>query len=197
MKEKSSLMLKSYNQINFGKRCFYIPSNTPATISIQNDNLYIDMADFKKYVLVDGVKCYYCVTYNAKTDKVDTWINNFKMDEQMAELVEPYFVSFSFAEKSFPWGRDKIIYEPTRDYSELTQAFLKEHPEMDEKIVKFLTKHPKYFGQDFSVEEPEYVNTWISFNKLLSHKEYPIEELLSDFGLSEQGKKDFLEMFSK
>ena len=34
---------------------------------------------------------------------------------------------------------------PKRDYSELASAFLDEHKDLDERVVKFLEMHPEYF----------------------------------------------------
>ncbi len=151
MKEKHTLMLEKYIKIMFGKRAFYLP-RIPANVYCKDANtIYIDMADMDEYVIVDGIRCYYCVTYHADKDTVDTHLKDYTIDGMVCERTCPF--SFSLTDREFSYGtRQTWIVVPRRDYSELTSVFLEEHKELNARVVKFLKQHPETFEQ-ISVKE--------------------------------------------
>lgn len=144
--EKELLMLEKYVKIMFGKRAFYLP-RIPANIYFENNNtISIDMADMDEYVLVDGIRCYYCVIYHADKDTVNTWLKDYTFDGVVC--TQHKYFPFSLSDKEFPFSeRDPRLVVPKRDYSELTSVFLEEHKELNERVVKFLEKHPETFEQ--------------------------------------------------
>ena len=148
--EKELLLLKKFVRIEFGARVFYLPC-IPANIYFENNTLSIDMADTEEYVIVDGIRCYYCVTYNRDNDTIGTWLKDYALDGVV--FPQQHFFSFSLSDREFPFSqRDLRMVAPKRDYSELASVFLDEHKDLDERIVKFLEMHPEYFEQ-ISIKE--------------------------------------------
>ena len=88
--EKKILMLEKYVKIQFGKRAFYLP-RIPANICYENNNtISIDFADMDEYVIVDGIRCYYCVIYHADNDTVDTHLKDFTIDGMVCTQPYPF-----------------------------------------------------------------------------------------------------------
>ena len=162
--EKKILMLEKYVKIQFGKRAFYLP-RIPANICYENNNtISIDFADMDEYVIVDGIRCYYCVIYHADNDTVDTHLKDFTIDGMVC--TQPYPFSFSLTDREFPFStRDPRPVVPKRDYSELTSEFLHEHKELNEKVVKFLEQHPETFEQA-SISE------WLLLSDIITEREF-------------------------
>ncbi len=167
-KEKATLLFKKYIRIEFGSRVFYLP-RIPANIYVENNTLSIDMADMDEYVIVDGIRCYYCVIYYADKDTVNTWLKDYTI-EGMVGTQQTYF-PFSLSDKEFPCSnRDPRVVVPKRDYSELTSVFLEEHKELNERVVKFLEQHPETFEQA-SIKE------WLSLSKKIANGDFDPDRL--------------------
>lgn len=143
--ESKILLLEKYVKIMFGKRAFYLP-RIPANIYVDNNTISIDMDDMEEYVIVDGIRCYYCIEYHADNDTINTWLKDYTIGGLVCTQ-QTYFL-FQLSDKEFPFNkRDPRLVVPKRDYSELTSEFLHEHKELNEKVVKFLEQHPESFEQ--------------------------------------------------
>lgn len=143
--EKTVLLLEKYVRIQFGSRTFYLPC-IPANIYFEKNTLSIDMADLDEYVLVDGIRCYHCMTYNSDNDTVDTYLRDYTYDGKLCTQQSGF--TFSLSDREFPFSRrDPRLVVPKRDYSELTSVFLDEHKELNERVVKLLEQHPEIFEQ--------------------------------------------------
>lgn len=172
--EKNILLFKKYVKITFASRIFYLP-RIPADICFENNSLTIDMADMDKYVLVDGIRCYYCMTYNSDNDMVNTWLKDYSF-EGMVSTQHNYF-SFSLSDKEFPFSkRDPRLVVPKREYSELISAFLDEHKDLNERVVKFLKQHPETF-------EKVYIKDWVELSNQIATGDFDpdcLPESISD-----------------
>ena len=170
MKEKKNFMYDKYISIEFANHVFYLP-RIPANINIKNNTLSIDMANMEEYVLVDGVRCYYCLEYNSDNGIIDTWLKDFTIDGLLNN--QEYYFSFILTDKEFPFrkGESRVVV-PKRDYSELTSVFLDEYKDLDERIVKFLENHPEMF-------EKAPIYDWLDLNISIS-KEYFDTDLIPE-----------------
>ena len=158
--EKNDLIIKKFVKIEFGSRRFFLPLS-PANVCFEKKNiLSIDLADMDEYVLVDGLRCYYCVIYDAENDTVSTWLKDITIDGLTCPGLT--YLSFPLSAHEFAFSkRDPRPVVPIRDYSELTAAFLRQHPELDGKIVHYLEEHPESFEQASMSE-------WFDLNVQLS-----------------------------
>lgn len=176
--KKYEIMYDKYISIKFSNRVFYLP-RIPANIYIENNTLTIDMADMDEYVLVDGLRCFYCVVYNADNGIIGTWIKDYTIDGLMAP--QPHYYSFRLTDKEFPFSkRDSRVVVPKRDYSELTTVFLNEHKDLDARVVKFLKKHPELL-------EKALIREWLILSDTISKRFDPdvTPESISDFIVKE------------
>ena len=143
MMEKTDLLLKKFIRFEFGNRMFYLPC-VPANISIKDTSLEIDFADENKYAIVDGISCYYYLCYDAVSDSVCTRLKDYTINGLVGTQL--LSASFPLSAKEFVYSkRDSISVVPKRDYSEVTDAFLVQHKNLDKRIVSFLTNHPELF----------------------------------------------------
>lgn len=172
-KEKELLLLKKYVRVEFGSHVFYLPC-IPANVSFSCNTLSIDMADMQEYVLVDGIRCYYCMIYNAESEMVQTQLKDFTIDG----LICPEFHAFSFrlTDKEFSLSkRDMRMVVPKRDYMELVSAFINDHKDLNESVVKFLEEHPETFDK-----APIY--EWMDLsNQISMYKDYNSIDIDNDF----------------
>lgn len=137
------MLLEKFITIKFGKRVFYMPNIVAANISFEGNKINIDMADMDSYIIANGIRCYYCIIYDAETDTVDTWLKDFKLDG--IECPQATHFSFSLSDDEFPVGkRDQRMVKPMRNY-EATDSFIAENADLDKKIVDFLKNHPDTF----------------------------------------------------
>ncbi len=188
-KNKFNLLLGKFVRIKFGDRVFYLP-HIPANLYYKDNTLSIDMADMDEYVIVDGIRCYYCMIYHADNDTVDTWLKDFTIDGVIC--TQQAYCSFPLTEQEFPFGnRDSRMVVPKRDYAELTMAFLDEHKDLNGKVVKFLEKHPDCFEQ---MEQSE----WLSLSKDFSDSDFDPDSLPETVSeLCQLGDEEFWASFDE
>lgn len=137
------MLLEKFITIKFGKRVFYMPNVVAANISFEGSKIYIDMANMDSYIIANGIRCYYCMMYDAETDTVDAWLKDFKLDG--IECSQATHFSFSLSDEEFPVGkRDQRMVTPMRNY-EATDSFIAENADLDKEIVAFLKNHPDMF----------------------------------------------------
>ena len=154
----SDLLLEKYLRIEFGNHVFYVP-RISANIYFKNNSLAIDMANMSEYAVVDGMRCYYCLMYNADNDILQTWLKDWELDGAVFSL--PHEFTFPINAKNFPFSqRDTRMVVPKRDYSEIVLAFLEQHDELDNRISEFLKNHPDMFEQAA-------IKDWLLLNKYL------------------------------
>lgn len=149
---ENSLLLEKFVTIFYGNRRFYLP-RVPANIYFHSDHLEIYLENMESYVIVDGIRCYYYVNYEVEKDMIHTHLKDFELDGLPVKDVYP--LSFPVTAEEFPFSkRDARIVVPRRDYSEVTKAFLAENRNINERLVKFLEKHPDVFDKvDISMWE--------------------------------------------
>lgn len=168
----SDLLLGKYVRIEFDEHVFYVPL-VPSNIYFEGNSLSIDMADMDTYTIVDGIRCYYCLIYDANNGILQAWLKDWKLDGVMCPTSHEF--SFPIDAKEFPFGqRDTRLVVPKRDYTEVTSAFLEQHEELDERISEFLKKHPELF------EQVERKCHWQNLNDLLKSGDFDAD-ILEDY----------------
>ena len=139
------IVFEKFVTIYFGNRRFYLPFK-PSNIYFKENKMEIFLDDMDSYVIVDGIHCHYYLSYEADNDIIHTRLKDFELDG--LQCPEVYPLSFAVSAKSFPVSKsDARAVVPKRDYSEITSAFLSEQRDLDERIIKFLEKHPEVFDQ--------------------------------------------------
>ena len=138
------LLLEGFTRILFSNRVFYVPLLS-SNIYIEEDKLSIDLADLQSYSIVDGIRCYYVLIYDAAKDEVTTWLEPSGMQYKIFSL------------------KDSETVAPKRYYSEITEAYFRQHPDLDQRIVSFLSKHPEKF------EEADSIKAWKQVSDLLKN----------------------------
>ena len=133
VKEKD-LVLDGFTRIEFSNHVFYVPLLS-SNIYLRGDRLTIDLADKQSYTIVDGIRCYYTLIYNAAKDEVTTFIEE-------SGMLQTKIVSL----------KDSETVAPKRYYSEITEAYFRQHPDLDQRIVSFLSKHPEKFDKADSIK---------------------------------------------
>ena len=168
----SDLLLEKYVRIEFDDHVFYVP-RVPSNIYFKANSLSIDMADMDTYAIVDGIRCYYCLIYDANNGILQTWLKDWKLDGAMCPTSHEF--SFPIGAKEFPFSqRDTRLVVPKRDYTEVTMAFLEQHKELDDRISEFLKKHPELF------EQVERKCHWQNLNDLLKSEGFDAD-ILEDY----------------
>lgn len=177
------LLLEKYVRIIFDDHVFYVP-RVPSNIYFKDNSLSIDMADMDTYAIVDGIRCYYCLIYDANNGVLQTWLKDWKLDGVVCSMQHEF--AFPIDAKEFPFGqRDTRLVVPKQDYTEVTLAFLEQHEELDDRISEFLKKHPELF------EQVERKCHWQNLNDLLKSKDIDAD-ILEDY-LPESVEKLFME----
>ena len=168
----SDLLLEKYVRIEFDDHVFYVP-RVPSNIYFKANNLSIDMADMDTYAIVDGIRCYFCLFYDANNGVLQTWLKDWKLEGVMCPTSHEF--SFPIDAKEFPFGqRDTRLVVPKRDYTEVTMAFLEQHEELDERISEFLKKHPEMF------EQGDRKGAWLYLNKCLKFEDFDADTIDED-----------------
>ena len=65
-------------------------ASIPARIDVKDNELTVDLADMDSYVLVDGIRCHYCLIYNSENDTVDTWLKDYSLDRMEVPFAQHF-----------------------------------------------------------------------------------------------------------
>ena len=155
----------NFSTITCGKRVFYL-HHAPVEICSYSDGIEILLED-DNYVIANGVKCFYRVHYDAKTDRIYTHLKDVMIDNKPYPKLSPY--SFRFDALEFPLTeKDTIMVVPNRDYSEVANAFLSEFPDLHDSIRHYLLKHPESydaFNPNPGQGRNMYKSLWLSLDE--------------------------------
>ncbi len=208
MKEDSNQCLEKFSCINFEGREFYIPVMS-CDIYVKAPLLQIFLWDHDKYVIANGLKCYYSLIYNAQDDTIQTTLKDATIDGNPIAK-EGFFPSITYEAKEYLWSeKHPMSVVPKRDYTELTNAFLDESPDLDDSLRHFLLEHPELYNayrpdqglnmcrirwilEDHCIkqarEDPEYRSLLLSYDETIPEK-YRFPSWLHDLYVKALGEE--------